>query len=988
MRSVVGVSIVLVLMTLPVVAITAMWLPGVAPGLALVEAQERESVYGDTYTVEELAALDRALHAGNLDRTDLTFDKALTEGHGCLPVVREMLGDPLRIAPEMDRIVARQRELAAGGLSASVAVLVSGAELLGDAPPTAPVIAIDGTSSETLVASLRALAARQPNYSGRFDTGDDVELVMDALRARLPEAMVWHDVVASPLEGEREEAAQAWRKDEPAALHEAAARLGETRAVRDWLAAFGDPGLWLATLSPTAFPAEEPLIVDTPNGRIGLGTSGNDTWTGDFAVLIDPGGADRYTSCRIGAASGTAGRRVGFFADLGGDDVYECAEQNVSLGAAILGVAAFYDLGAGNDRYVGGHVTLGAAIGGAAVFHDDGGSDVYESRTYTQGAAGFGVAVFHDDSVQALPATSSDEGTTEPVDFALFDNDRLSAWGNAQAFARPRSVALCVNRRGNETYEAGGVYLHAPLFADRYQSFSQGFAIGSREIDWAGGVALLIDHDGNDRYLGDIYNQGVGYWYGAGLLWDGGGNDTYEMTQYGQGSGIHLAIGGLVDVAGNDTYVMHSGLGQGGSHDYAASVLHDRGGNDRYHGSTSCNGSGLTNSVGLQIDRAGNDTYGARSKNGVNFGRPARDFPSIGILLDLAGKDDYLGVMTEGVVWRHTDIGVGLDVTPPKDEGGSGNTPAADQATGKAEIPEICSYEGELTQAVFDELWEIAVRWEVGDNRAIVPVARKRLVAFGKGVLPLLDAKVETDNSGLELRAFVDALRGIADGGARKDVLALVRRNGAEGNERRKRVALHLVGEMKLVELEDVVVTILGGGDAGLARRAAGVLAKLGSHAGDEALLGWVSGDDARARATAISTLLALRADVYPALRPHLASSDFAVRGRLVTLLAKHVEAYGVPVVEDLASGGADVRHVRSLLDVLARAAKSPPDGAAPAVGALLTHSDAGVRGDAARVVRAWQKAEVEVTGLARLSATADRLATDDPDPFVRALAK
>ena len=131
------------------------------------------------------------------------------------------------------------------------------------------------------------------------------------------------------------------------------------------------------------------------------------------------------------------------------------------------------------------------------------------------------------------------------------------------------------------------VYLHAPLFSDRYQSFSQGFAIGERGIDYAGGIAMLIDHDGNDRYLGDIYNQGVGYWYSAGLLWDGGGNDTYEMTQYGQGSGIHLAVGGLVDVSGHDTYVMHSGLGQGGSHDYAASILHDRGCNDRYLGNTS-----------------------------------------------------------------------------------------------------------------------------------------------------------------------------------------------------------------------------------------------------------------------------------------------------------------------------------------------------------------------------------------------------------------
>ncbi len=731
------------------------------------------SPYGDaTYTPEELAALDTALEAGNLRRSDLAFEKALTKGHGALPVVHAMLRDPLRIAPEMDAIVRRQNELTAR-LGAGVAALVVGADLLSEEEgaatvPDVPILEFDVSGPDALIDRLTMLVARQPQYESTWPTagGDESPRVLDALRERLPAAMAWHEVFESPFEGERRDAAVAWRENEPAALIEAASAIDGARAVRDWLAAFGDPGRWLTELPAAAFPSDAPLVVETPYGRVALGTAGDDVFTGDFAALIDPGGNDRYADCRIGAAYGTAGRRVGFFADLGGDDVYECGDVNITVGAAVLGVAAFYDLGAGNDRYVTGHCTLGAAMGGAAVFYDDGGSDVYEGRTFTQGAAALGIGVFIDDAVQPLPESSTDEGTKEPVDIGLFDNDRLSAWANAQAFARPRGVALCINRRGNDTYEAGGVYLHAPLFSDRYQSFSQGFAIGERGIDWAGGVALLIDHDGNDRYLGDIYNQGVGYWYGAGLLWDGGGNDSYEMTQYGQGSGIHLAVGGLVDVSGHDTYVMHSGLGQGGSHDYAASMLHDRGGNDRYHGSTSCNGCGLTNSVGIQIDRAGDDLYGARRRGGFNSGRPARGFSSIGVLVDLAGKDDYLGEMTNGEVWRHTDVGVGIDITRPAETAASDATPAADQASGAAKIPEVCTYEGDLTQEVFDELWAIAVRWEVGDNRAIVPVARTRLIAFGPDVLAMLDAKVETDNSGLELRAFVVVLRGLSEGGS------------------------------------------------------------------------------------------------------------------------------------------------------------------------------------------------------------------------------
>jgi hypothetical protein len=956
---------------------------------ATLPAVAQDAPYGDTYTAEELAALDTALEAGNLVRHDLTFDKALTKGHGCFPVVKEMLWDPLRIAPGMDAIVARQRALG-DGASASTAALLSAAELFvpeDGRTPLLPVVdlAPDTSSPEALAASLAEMLQRQPRYESDLAAeGEDVELVLDALRLRLPAEMAWHDVFEAPFDGERKEAAEAWRKDDPAAVHEAAARIGERESVRRWIEAFGDPPRWLAGLPAAAFPQEEPLVVETAHGRVALGTPGDDVFTGEFAALIDPGGDDRYVDCRIGGAQGTAGRRVGFFADLGGDDRYECADVNVSLGAAVLGVAAFYDLGAGDDRYEAGHATLGAAMAGVAVFHDDGGTDVYEGRTFTEGAAGFGVGVFLDDSVQEEPETSSDEGTKEPVDIRLFDNDHVTAWGNAQAFARPRGVALCINRRGNDTYQAGGVYLHAPLFSDRYQSFSQGFSIGSRGIDWAGGIAMVIDHDGNDRYLGDIYNQGVGYWYGAGFVWDGGGNDTYEMTQYGQGSGIHLAIGGLVDVDGHDTYVMHSGLGQGGSHDYAASILHDRGGNDRYHGSTSCNGCGLTNSVGIQIDRAGDDTYGARRKSGVNFGRPARDFPSIGILVDLAGTDDYLGVMDDGAVWRHTDIGVGIDVTPADTTASGGGTPAADQPSGEAEIPDVCSYEGDLTQEVFDELWEISVRWEVGDNRVIVPRARERLVAFGPGILPMLDAKVETDNSGLELRAFYGILRGLSDGGARDAVLDFLRSNAAHESERRRTVALRIVHELKVTELEGAVVAILSGDDDGLARRAASTLGALDSRAGDEVLIAWLSSDDPRKQSAAIGVLVPAEVDCWNALMPLMDHDDFSVRMRLVTHLSRHLPAYREGVISVLGWELTD-RARRCAFDVMARS-KEPPDVMSMIeLAPFLLDDNDGLRASSARVVRHWETLEgVDREILGDLVKTADKIAAEDPVPYVR----
>ena len=570
------------------------------------------------------------------------------------------------------------------------------------------------------------------------------------------------------------------------------------------------------------------------------------------------------------------------------------------------------------------------------------------------------------------------------MDFRLFDNDRLRAWSNAQAFARCRGVAICWNARGNDVYEAGGVYLHAPLFADRYQSFSQGFAIGERGIDFAGGIALIVDLEGNDRYLGDIYNQGVGYWYAAGLQYDGGGNDLYEMTQYGQGSGIHLAVGGLVDEGGNDTYVMHSGLGQGGSHDYAASILHDRGGNDHYMGMTSCNGCGLTNSVGLHIDRSGNDTYAGRRKS-LNSGRPARGFGSVGVLVDLAGEDDYLGIMQDESAWRHSDLGVGLDLAPPAQEEASGAKPTRKDEPVVA-VPAICDYEGELSTEVFDELWAIAIRWEVGENRHIVPKARARLIAFGAPVLAHLDRVMDKGASGLELRAYVDILRGVGNAGAAEGVTDFLRRNLAHASTRRKRVALHLVGELTSLAVEKEVVALLGVTDEGLDRRAAGVLHKLSSHAGDEVLRGWLADPSDELRVVAaLGALLGGDVDCYTATRALLAHPLFSVRSRLATLLAGHHATYGAQVVADVRAQDLPVRARRTLLDALARVQAVLSKDAHAALRSLLGDADWGMRADAARVLRAQLAREDLAAPLreAAVAAFAKRLAVES-EPYVR----
>lgn len=918
--------------------------------------------WAGTYTSAELAAIDRALWAANLTREDLEFRKDYTEGYGCFPIVLDWMESPLDIAPGMDAMVAGfERE---EGMPSPYAEVVGCLEYFpGEESEIIETVALDvPTDPGSLEEFCRTLA--EADVPMNFDSDDELQII----RQYAPYQLAWHDVFESPYAEEQVEAWDEFLEDKPDSYLFDLMTGSDTFANAAALVSLcPDPREWLTDVPDSAFPTDEPVVIDTENGRIAIGTFGDDTYEGDFTVLIDPGGNDHYVNCRIGAAYGTENRRYGYFADLGGDDFYDCGDVNITLGAAILGVAAFYDLGQGNDRYVAGSCTLGAAMCGVATFYDDGGSDTYEGKVYSQGAAGFGIGVMLDDSVHDAPVVPTDEETPDPIDIGAFDNDHYYAWTNSQAFARTLGFAVCSNERGNEIYEAGGVYLHAPLFADRYQSFSQGFAIGARGIDYAGGIALIVDYDGNDRYLGDIYNQGVGYWYSAGLVYDGAGNDMYEMTQYGQGSGIHLAVGGLVDVSGSDSYTMHAGLGTGGSHDYAASMLHDRDGNDQYFGNTSCNGGSLTNSAVVFIDRAGNDTYAGRRSGGINFGRPARGFMSIGVLVDLEGEDDYLGIMDNGELWRHTNVGVGWDIIPPPPPEDAGPAPEAERG-GLGEdvpLPEVISYEGELTREVFDELWEISVRWEVGDNRYIVPKARDRLIEFGPEVLPYISAEFDNMVGGLAIRAF-DYILGALVETDREAVVEMVRENISSGEEMRVRVALAEISTLKLTELEGEVAALLDDPDPQMQRRAIGVLGAIESHVADEQLLQNLSAyDDEALIKVSMEALFALDVFCWEELRPLLDYPYISVRDTLIRKLVGNADTYDYSLVRELAEASGttnrdevtpalSTRALRSVLDFFARAEVDPDPGVIDSVSVLLHHEDWGVRADAVRVAYHW----------------------------------
>jgi len=973
--------------------------------------------WADTYTPEEIAAIERALWAANLTLEDLNFRKDYTKGYGCFPIVREWMASPIELAPGMDAMVAEISDPKTNHtepfntLNAAIDYFPGGTPLQQMGNQVYHPVPVQYEFVVTDIEDVELMLRLMLDFDLEWPWAHEHDKI---LRQNAPLQMAWHDVFESPFSEEHQEDIEDILESESDEyLYELMETTDINVLMRNYFRSCPDPRGWLDEIPLTAFPTFRKEIIETEFGRIGIGSRRDDVWEGDFVILIDPAGDDIYKDCRIGAAYGTEGNRFGYFVDLEGDDTYDCRNTNITLGAAILGVAAFYDLGGGNDRYYAGSCTLGATMCGIATFYDDGGSDIYEGKVYTQGAAGFGIGVMVDDSVMEAPDVPTDEETPDPIDIAVFDNDTYKAWANSQAFARTLGFAVCSNKRGNEIYEAGGVYLHAPLFADRYQSFSQGFAIGERGIDYAGGIALILDYDGNDRYLGDIYNQGVGYWYSAGLVYDVAGNDNYEMTQYGQGSGIHLAIGGLIDVAGNDCYTMHNGLGTGGSHDYAASVLHDRGGNDQYFGNTSCNGGSLTNSAVIFIDRAGNDTYAGRRNSGVNFARPARGFNSIGILIDLEGEDDYLGIMDNGMLWTHTDVGVGWDIMPPpppEPVEGEEPAPVEEPEEPDVEMPEIIDYEGELTQEVFDELWGISVRWEVGDNRYIVPKARQKLIDYGPEILPMLSVKFDNMNSGLAIRAFDQILRALIEVD-RDGVIEILRENITSDNEISIRTAFAEISTLNAVELEDEVAEFLLHDDPAMVRRAIGVLGTLGSHVADDILIAnlreW---DDEALIKVSVETLFRLEVGTWGDFEPLLEHPYISVRETLIRLLSANSEKFDGAVREAilLETGFSpaayypppiSVRQFRSLLKYCTRVNFVPDPTLGMAMNALLGDEDWGVRADTIRVIRHWQdlidRAEDDeeipdgfrnrdvIDLVNELMDAIDRSLEDEDDPFV-----
>ena len=600
------------------------------------------------------AQLHRALSRLNMDEHDLCFEKDLGQPVWAFDWIRRTLSHPLDLPPVADRILA-----ASTVTNGSRRLWALGSSLLESPLPdrTVPVrdeaLVCEDALNPHLAGYLREFADRAGGamdvFSGAIDclTAEErgyaaAVFLGDLFRAEdFPEtraAMQASGVSSQQVNRVVEEGKAIDTESAQKQVIEMVCRvkLGEVLAAGE---AFHEAVCRLARqVGDVKQWPEKRVVLKTRVGPIVVGTKGSDVYTDLAALILDPGGDDRYVG-DAGVANGIKGQYLAAVIDLDGHDRYTGADL-LGQGSAAFGLTVLFDV-AGDDIYETAYLGQGAALFGAAWLEDGAGTDFYKARSFGQAAAIAGVGVLRD----------------------MGGNDLYTIGSAGQAYAGIRGAAFLVDVSGDDRYLAGNVERDWERFEDRYVSLAQGFSIGMRPFA-GGGVAALVDLGGNDTYVADVYGQGVSYWYSAGFLLDAAGNDTYRVYQYGQGTGIHLSLGLLADLSGNDSY---SGLAlvQGSAHDYAVGMLFDRSGNDTYSGESSVQARAINNSVALLIDESGNDSYlGGRTEESQGIGHidGQRRYGSLSVLMDLSGSDAYSCGATNGEMRLRPFFGVVYDV--------------------------------------------------------------------------------------------------------------------------------------------------------------------------------------------------------------------------------------------------------------------------------------------------------------------------------------
>ena len=393
------------------------------------------------------------------------------------------------------------------------------------------------------------------------------------------------------------------------------------------------------------------LAKETPAGWIVIGGRGANTYRDagqKVALLLDLGGNDTYAGFAV-PVDETQG--VGVVIDLEGDDVYEA--ESLGLATGRLGVGMLVD-GKGNDRYRLDAGSGGAGFAGVGLLVDLEGDDRYEGSRFTQGAAIGGIGLLLDRS----------------------GNDDYRSFGYAIGFGGPLGIGAVVDLTGDDAYQCGHRYASGYNRVEvpeakpgdaryQYDCFGLGAGAGHRILpkqeppaveDVGGGIGLLLDQQGDDRYAGSNFSQGVGYYFGAGIKMDERGDDVHEAARYGHGAAAHFGVGLSVDRAGDDRYASTGPFYNGAAAwDRSVALSVDGGTGDDAYDFRRSTGLGIADrrAWSLFVEAGGRDRYRVPEGLGIAL------TDSVGGFFDLGGEDRYETAMParQGIVLRRDKPG-------------------------------------------------------------------------------------------------------------------------------------------------------------------------------------------------------------------------------------------------------------------------------------------------------------------------------------------
>ena len=238
---------------------------------------------------------------------------------------------------------------------------------------------------------------------------------------------------------------------------------------------------WLEALAIIIRKDNENTLLESHAGKILLGGFGDNHYTKAYALIIDIEGNDTYTG-----ASGIASDGISAIIDFVGDDEYQHTRA-YAQGSAFLGIGTLYDM-SGNDIYTADTYAQAFSLLGVATLIDLSGDDQYFSNKFSQAAAFWGVAALLD----------------------MQGNDNYQANLYAQGLGGVKGFAALIDDKGDDFYFATGSDESSYGVSGIFKSAAQGAGIGFRGYA-SGGIGLILDGNGKDRFRAGNFSQGIGY---------------------------------------------------------------------------------------------------------------------------------------------------------------------------------------------------------------------------------------------------------------------------------------------------------------------------------------------------------------------------------------------------------------------------------------------------------------------------------------------